>query len=140
MKESPEWLTATVSFEGYPLALRVRPSVTSAIEQEQPHLGSVCHQLEKVRNDGMPEPAYNATLENLDATIHECLPSRRTSVMLVETFRGYRTYYACFHSKDDYECWLDTLINAFPHHQLEGEFDAEKAWSFYSSYRRDFGW
>lgn len=59
---------------------------------------------------------------------------------IVVTFDGRRTYYACFEAKQEYEKWVARIRAAYPLHTLEGQFDLDKAWSFYSAYRSDFGW
>lgn len=135
-----QWLTATVDYEGLPLALRVKPSIDEERTSVCPHLGSISQALKTTRPDGMPESTYNSQLADFDAFVHESLPNPGAEMMLVETFDGRRTYYACFHTKEGFEKWLARLQAAYPLHVLEGEFDRERAWSFYSAYRSDFGW
>ena len=88
----------------------------------------------------MPESSYNNSLADFDAFVHESLPHPGAEMMIVETFDGRRTYYACFEAEQEYEKWVAQLRASYPQHALEEQFDHERAWSFYSAYRSDFGW
>jgi hypothetical protein len=92
-----EWLGATVEYEGFPLALRVRPQADSPANQTKlPHLVALTHHLDHVRADGLPKAGYNDTLDSFDGDVVECLERYGLGlVVVVETFAGRRTYYAC---------------------------------------------
>jgi len=65
-----EWLGSTQRYEGLPLALRVRPLADSPEHRARwPHFAAVTHVLAQVRGDGLPEPAYNETLDAFDAAV-----------------------------------------------------------------------
>ncbi len=139
---TPEWLTTIIEYEGFPLALRVRPKIDQPIYAEQfPHLGIVSHTLTHVLPDGRPEPSYNATLADLDAAVHDTLENGGGGlIMIVETFGGKRNYYACLSDMDAHRAWISGLKAAYLQHELEGDFRSHRAQSFYRQYRNDFHW
>lgn len=139
MEPDSPWLTAGFTHEGFPLALRVR-IIDRDCTQEMSHLGLLIHTLEQVREDGMPEPSYNLSLAELDASVHDLLPGSQAKMMIVETFGGLRSYYACFREEQAHRDWVVSVQNAFPDDRFEGDFQPRRAWGFYSAYRTDFGW
>ena len=90
------WLTAMTRYEGFPLALRVRPKAdTSSNRATLTSLGAVAHQLAQVRDDGLPQDEYNSALEDFDLALQAAIAGEGAGlVVLVETFAGRRNYYA----------------------------------------------
>ena len=140
--EIPEWLTSSVDHEGFPRALRVRPSVEdTSMMKKYPHLGTLTHNLAKVRADGMPEPDYNAELAEFDNAVHAFLEDNSDGmIMIVETFGGERSYHAGVIDEQTLQRWFAGLSKRFPEHDLSVKFRSDAALSFYRSYRRDFKW
>jgi hypothetical protein len=140
--QSLTWSSAMVEHEGFPLALRVRPTIDQpSIAAEFPHLAILSHALAKVRSDGLPEADYNESLAELDASVHDSLQTCGGGlVMIVETFGGTRNYYACVRGEDVLGTWLTTVLAGHVGHELTGRFVADRAWKVYRSYRRDFRW
>lgn len=89
------WLTANAEHEGFPIYFR-RPDVRVAefetLREKYPALLAVKHQLAQVKNNGLPEAAYNESLAPLDAALTTPFREEETGlVALVETFAGKRT-------------------------------------------------
>ena len=138
----PEWLIRTTQYDGFPIALRVRPAAGGpSIKESYPHLGVLSHTLARVRKDGMPEPAYNATLEEFDGAVHALLEKDTGGIiMIVETFGGERNYYACVRDEQAHQRWIEDVSRRFPEHDLSDTFKSHAAATFYRKYREDFEW
>ncbi len=136
------WLGATVTYEGFPLALRVRPRADSPARRKSfPYLAIVTHRLAKVRRDGLPEPAYNLGLADLDHCIIQMLGRRGRGVtVLVETFGGERTYYAYTRSLAMASAAFDAIRVMHPEHKLSLRGRVDSRWGFLQRYRKDFPW
>lgn len=136
------WSSALVQHEGFPLALRVRPAIDQpSIASRFPHLAVLAHALAQVRPDGLPEAAYNESLADFDAAVHVALEASGGGlVMIVETFGGTRSYYACVRDEGAQRAWLASVLADHAGHELSGRFVADRAWRFYRSYQRDFRW
>jgi hypothetical protein len=136
------WLTGMTRYEGYPLALRVRPSADSAANRAAfPHLGVVTHQLANVRDNGLPETEYNASLEDFDVALQFAIKGEGAGlVVLIETFAGKRTYYAYVSDEKTFRVRVGALSRLFEHHRLTVECRPDAAWRFYERYRKDFPW
>ena len=140
--QPPEWVGANFDYEGSTLALRARPGVdTEEHEKRFPHLPTLTHQLEQVRADGTPEPEYNQSLAEFDDAVHDTLKlSGRGLVMIVETFGGKRSYYACVAESEFAEQWAEQVSGRFSECCVSAEIDCDQAWNFYRQYRREYQW
>jgi hypothetical protein len=136
------WLTGMTRYEGYPLALRVRPSVDSAANRAAfPYLGVITHQLAHVRDNGLPETEYNRSLEDFDVALQSAMKGEEAGlVVLIETFAGKRTYYAYVSDEKSFRARVSALARVFEHHQLTIECRRNAEWRFYERYRNDFPW
>ncbi len=136
------WLTAMVEHEGYPLALRVRPTAdTEKNRTRYPRLAVITHTLAQVRPNGLPEPDYNDLLAEFNLAIVEAVDQHDAGLtVLVETFGGRRNYYAYVAAADHAESAVDSLRKRFPEHQLSlaGRMDGD--WRFLNDYRKAFPW
>jgi len=130
------------SHEGFPLAMRVRPHVDQPAENARfPHLAILTQKLTAVRDNGLPEPDYNETLADFDHAVHQTLEKGGDGlVLIIETFGGNRTYYACVADVDVQARWLNSLSAKFPEHELTASSKRDGAWRFYRRYREDFKW
>lgn len=135
----PEWLGATVNYEGSPLALRVRPGAgTPAQRARLAMLAVVTHRLAHVRPDGMPEPDYNDGLAALDGEIIAALQSDGGVVAIVETLGGRRSYYAYTRDGAGLDAPWAALRAAHPGHALELQRRDDPEWAVFLDYRKRF--
>lgn len=139
-KKSRDWLVAIVEHEDLPMALRVRPKLdTKSNKAAYPRLARVSHRLAEVQENGLPDPEYNETLEELDVAIIEALESDGNGIIvLIETFAGYRNYYA-YVSKTAAGA-LRSLKKGFPEYALTLKQQADPEWKLYGAYRERFAW
>jgi hypothetical protein len=136
------WLIGTTRYKDFPLALRVRPdSDTPTNRARLASLGVVTHFLAKVRDDGLPEPEYNDSLEDFDIALQEAMAGGEVGiVVLVETFAGKRTYYAYVNDCASFRSRVHSLRQQFQEHELTIECEADAPWKFYERYRKNFPW
>lgn len=135
----PAWLTATVQYQGFPLALRVRPGAGTAEPRARlSALAVVTHRLAQVRADGMPEPDYNDGLADLDGAIIRALEVDGGTVVLVETLGGRRSYYAYTSGGGALDAAWAAVRAAHPGHALDLQRRADPGWSVFGDYRRQF--
>ena len=129
-------------YEGFPLALRVRPNAdTSANRAALASLGVVTHQLSQLRDNGLPESEYNSSLEDFDLALQAAMEGEGAGlVVLVETFAGKRNYYAYVNDCATFHNRVDALRLEFQQHELLIECRGDAAWKFYGRYRKDFQW
>jgi len=139
---APAWLGSTVEHEGHPLALRVRPHADSTVNRERlPHLVAVTHHLDRVREDGLPEAAYNNELAAFDADVIESLERYgKGLVALIETLAGRRTYYAYAKGIDLGMDALVELQEKYPGHRVTESRKASEGWALFARYRELFPW
>ena len=142
--EGPDgpWLTAMTRYEGFPLALRVRPNAdTAANRAALTNLGVVTHQLARVRDNGLPESEYNDSLEDFDLALQAAMEGDGAGlVVLVETFAGKRNYYAYASDCEAFHGRVEPLRQEFQQHELLVECRTDTGWRFYDRYRKDFPW
>lgn len=129
-------------YEGFPLALRVRPNAdTSANRAALMSLGVVTHQLPQVRDNGLPESEYNNSLEDFDLALQAAMEGEGAGlVVLIETFAGKRNYYGYVNDCESLRTRVDSLRQEFPQHGLTVKCRADSGWRFYERYRNDFPW
>ncbi len=141
-EDPPEWLGATAQWEGYPLALRIRPDIDTAERQTSfAYLAALTHKLAHVQSSGLPEPEYNDSLAELDTfiiTAFDC--EGGGTAVLIETFGAKRTYYAYVMSKEHAARALADTRAMFRDAELSLEVRQDATWSFYAGYRRRFPW
>jgi hypothetical protein len=137
-----EWLGSTVEYEGFPLALRVRPRAGTVEHRASlSQLAAITHKLAQVRSNGLPESDYNDSLADLDHSIITSLESLGAGVtVIVETFAGKRTYYAYVISAEHADRALADVKHRFHEHDLSLEVRADARWGLYEKYRSLFPW
>ena len=136
------FVSTVTDWEGFPLAIRACPlAQDDSIWASNPHLAFLEHQLTDVRENGLPEKDYNDELVDFDHEVHQTFEGNSGGqVVVVETFGGKRTYYACAQSVDVATELLNGLVSRFPQHKLSPGTKADHAWKFYRQYRDQFGW
>jgi len=139
---SGNWLGASFTYEGFPLALRVRPAAESDKNRARfPQLVRLTHKLASVREDGLPEASYNQSLAGLDQDAIDLFEQRDEGItVLIETFAGKRTYYGFALASASARSRLLELKQRYPEHDLSIEASADPTWKFLSRYREDFPW
>jgi hypothetical protein len=142
MNNDDSWLGATVTYEGAPMALRVRPNVDTIHNRERfSQLVEVTHELAQVRPDGLPTPDYNESLAEFDAQIIEVLEKQGLGItVLVETYNGQRSYYAYVASVAHAKQAFEIVSGHFPQHTLALHSGADSEWGLYAEYRERFRW
>ena len=138
----PAWLGATVNYRGAPLALRVSPRADSPARRRSfPYLVVLTHHLAKVRSNGLPDPGYNDTLAEFDATIISTLGRRGRGVsVLIETLAGRRNYYAYTRSRVVGAKAFDDIRAQHPEQKLVFRGRTDPRWSVLERYRKEFSW
>jgi len=135
----PAWLNATVQYQGFPLALRVRPGAGTPEQRARLSvLAIVTHRFAHVRADGMPEPDYNYGLAELDGAIINALETDGGVVVVIDTRGGRRNYYAYTTASAASDAAWTAARAAHPGHALELERRGDAAWSLFADYRRRF--
>ena len=140
--DGPEWLGTMVEYEGFPLALRVRPRADGGEQRQSLHyLAAVTHHLAQVRPDGLPDADYNDGLSSLDHAVIEALESGDGGLtVVVETLAGKRTYYAYVLSENHAEAAAKSLHSSFPDQELSLVVRRDEPWGLYAEYKRRFPW
>jgi len=138
----PSYVSTVTEWEGFPLAIRACPlDADDSIWASNPHLAYLEHELAEVRDNGLPEKNYNDQLADFDHEVHQAFESKSDGqVIVVETFGGKRTYYACARSVDAATDILDDLVNRYPQQRLSPGTKADHSWKFYRQYRDQFEW
>jgi len=136
------WLGATVSHQGFPMALRVRSKIHTAETRARfQRLAAITHRLAEVRANGLPKSRYNDGLAQLDADVIRALESEDGAVVvIVETFAGKRTYYAYADGPGRAKAALARLREAYPQHDLTAAGGPDPDWGLYSEYRERWPW
>jgi hypothetical protein len=139
---TPAWLTAMAQYEGFPLALRVRPAADTAANRKRfPHLATVTHQLKHVKRNGLPKAKYNQSLAEFDHDMHAFVERDGDGlVVLVETFAGKRSYYAYTADEARLRSRISDLRELYPQHVLDITDREDAGWRFYKRYRKQFPW
>jgi hypothetical protein len=137
-----KWLGAGFTYEGFPLALRVRPAADSDKNRARfPQLVCITHQLASVRENGLPEAGYNRSLAGFDQDAIDLFEQRDEGLtVLIETFAGKRTYYAFALAAAPAEGRLLELKQRYPEHDLSLAASADPEWAFLARYKEDFPW
>jgi len=135
------WKTLSLTYENFPLMLRTRTFLDfDSLQRSFPTLVIVTHALAEVQSSGLPTPAYNVTLADLD---HDVLTAFEKSegglTVLVETFGGKRTYYSYVSTKVDPKALESAIRSKHPGHHLTWESRKDSEWSFIRRYSRDYG-
>lgn len=141
-QQPPAWLTTMTEHEGFPLALRVRPSADTPENRNAFRLlGVVTHQMAEVRDNGLPATEYNESLEEFDLSLQDAVGEDNDGlVVLIETFAGKRTYYAYVQDSARLQQRIHRLSHTFPEHKLSIICKQDAEWRFYASYRNQFRW
>ena len=136
------WLGKTARYEGWPLALRVRPYVLTLENQRKfPQLVVITLKLAKVRADGMPEPDYNDTLADLDAELIDLFEANKVGLtVLVETFGGRRVFYSFTQVTAPVQALVAEFQRRNPSHAISVQVKPDPNWGFIANYRKQFPW
>jgi hypothetical protein len=136
------WKTTLVTYEGLPLALRVRPSIDTPDNRTAfPNLVVITHKLAQVKSTGLPADDYNESLFSFDRELQAAVSGEKEGIVfVVETFSGNRNYYGCVHDLPAAQTRIDQVCASCPQHKLTVMTRAAKAWNFYQRYREQFHW
>ena len=136
------WISATVRYEGAPLALRVHKDIdTPQNERRFPQVVAIRLQLAKVRSDGMPEADYNDTLADLDSDLVELFETGSFGVtVLIETLGGRRTFYSYTQVNAPVQALVANLQKKYPGHAISVQTKSDPHWGLLASYRKQFAW
>ena len=142
-QQTRTWLTANAEHEGFPIYFR-RPDVRVAefetLRGKYPALLAVKHQLSQVKNNGLPEAAYNESLAPLDAALTIPFRNEETGLAaLVETFAGKRTYYVYLIAAFDVESFMAGVSASFPQENISWKRHDDPTWRLFNGYANDFG-
>ena len=136
------WETALFTYEGMPLALRVRPAADSAENRvAYPHLVIVAHELAQVKSNGLPSDEYNQSLFQFDLDLQDAVAGADEGIVfLIETIAGSRNYYGCIADPVEVQSRVNRIRTSYPNHVLNVSVGPDKAWEFYNEYRTQFPW
>ena len=140
--ERAPWLTALVEYEGYPMALRVRPGAdTGSNRKKFSRSVRITHELACVKSNGLPEDDYNHALAKFDLAVLQMIEARGDGlVVLVETFSGRRIYYAYVDSTSTFKERFTKLTEKYPQHHLTVSNCIDTEWKTYKVYHDLFPW
>jgi hypothetical protein len=130
------WFTAEIEHEGFPLLLR-KPDYKNVwfYKTQYSKLLCVTHSLDKVKDNGLPENAYNSSLADFD---HEMCSLFKESnegiIILVETFGGKRNYFYYLSSTIDFATKIETIKETFNITELTATANEDQAWQFVDEY------
>jgi hypothetical protein len=136
------WLNADSMYEGYPIYFR-RPRVLRTefplLQPRYPRLLVLTHVLTHVKSNGLPETAYNTSLEALSLALTLPFEDEKAGLIaVIETFAGKRTFYIYLAPSFDAEALVREVQARFPHENLHHEVDADPDWRVLNGYARDF--
>lgn len=135
-----EWLTAELTYEGFPLMLR-RPAELD-VDLLRPLFRTllvVTHVFEKRRPNGLPDPDYNETIFPLDEALVGAFDDTGDgAIALVETFGGERNYY--FYITDDIDVGsvIASVEAIDPTAQLNWNCRSDPSWKFLEHYASEY--
>jgi hypothetical protein len=135
-KKEMKWLTTNTKYEGFPLFLRF-PDYENVWSYKGKFSNLLCitHKLEKVNDNGLPEPEYNLTLSNFDGDMVELFDRNSQGIIiLVETFGGERNYWYYVSSMFDYKINVDNIKRKYPSNKIEINFRPDLDWGFLNNY------
>lgn len=135
MKEM-KWLGKETEYEGYPLYLRC-PDYDNVWLYKQKFTKLLClsQQLEKVKNNGLPESDYNLSLADFDYSMTNLFETNNEGIIiLVETFGGERNYWYYISENLDYKSKLAEVQKKYPMHKLETIEKDDMEWGFITKY------
>jgi len=141
--EGRDWLSSQSTYEGFPIYFR-RPDIRfaeySSLCADFPLRLTVTHFLAQVKDNGLPEADYNASLADFDhALIGLLRDSGAAIVTLVETFAGKRTYYLYLRQGVEPEAALRHVLDNFPRERVEWSTKQDPEWRLMNGYVQDFG-
>ncbi|MFC4525553.1 DUF695 domain-containing protein [Dyella halodurans] len=95
--------------------------------------------LSKVTANGLPEAAYNASLESLDNFVVEYFENREEGqCVLVETFNGKRHFYIYIAEQADVDGFKKVLAARFAGSEIEVATFRDPNWSFIKRYAAEY--
>lgn len=143
MQKPRTWLNARSEHEGFPIYFRrpdVRVAEFDALLPKYPALLVVTHRLAQVKDNGLPEAAYNDSLASLDsALIDPFRDETQGLVALVETFAGKRTYYVYLTPSFDADTFMESIATRFTGETLSWKRHEDPEWALFNGYAEDFG-
>jgi hypothetical protein len=134
------WKVGETTYEGFPLLLRYPDD----INYDVPPYGfstllTITHNLAKVQASGLPDKAYNSSLEDFDVFLSRFIESDGHGVVvLIETFGGKRAYYFYIDGVLDISLAQQDLARKYPEHDIEWTSKPDAQWSFIKRYAKEF--
>jgi hypothetical protein len=134
------WKVGETRYEGFPLLLRFPDD----INYDAPPAGFstlliITHNLAKVQPSGLPDKAYNTTLEDFDDSLIRLIESDGHGMLvLVETFGGKRAYYFYIDAVFDIHTVQVDVASRYSEHSLEWSTKPDEQWSFIKRYMKEF--
>ncbi|MHA6206269.1 DUF695 domain-containing protein [Dyella soli] len=134
------WTVTQHRYEGLPLFTRypVIPDYDK-LRAGLPIRVTVSLTLSNVTTDGLPEAAYNRSLEPLDNFIVEYFEDRgQGQCVLVETFNGNRYFYVYIAESANLDGFKSALAATFPGNEIEVSIVKDLGWSFIKRYAAEY--
>lgn len=140
--DADPFLVNVVEYEGYPLALRVRPNADTAENRlAYSRLLMLTHELAQVLPNGLPESGYNQSLAGFDQDVFQFFESEGDGIVaFVETFSGKRNYYAYVDVGATFRARAAELEAKYPQHKIRMSHRIETGWEMYQLYRKLYPW
>jgi len=130
------WLTTDTVYNGFPLYLRL-PDYDDVWRFKKKYSNLLCitQKLEKVKDNGLPESDYNASLMDFDGELVDLFDNKTEGIIiLVETFGGARNYWYYISSNVDYKTKVDNIRKKYTSNKIETDLQDDKDWGFIIKY------
>ena len=131
-----KWFTTDTVYDGLPLHLR-RPAYENVWNDQNSfsQLFCITHKLDMVKGNGLPESAYNKTLDGFDEELVNLFnPANEGIIILIETFSGKRNYWYYLSRSTSYNLKVSLLKEKYPSHSMVTSYNDDSDWGFIKEY------
>ncbi|WP_409214761.1 DUF695 domain-containing protein [Prosthecobacter sp.] len=134
------WVISSHTYEGFPLLIRrIDRLPFPSRRKELPTLAIITHTFSEREPNGLPEPAYNDALAELDlAMITVMRDSGVGSPVLIETFGGKRIYYHYVVDHHSAKRQFEKARLLFPDDMIDFDTQEDPEWGFIDRYAKNY--
>ena len=131
-----KWNSFDTIYDDFPLYLR-KPDYQNVWTYQNSFTNVFCitHKLEKVKQNGLPEPDYNKSLSDFDHYLCELFDKNKQGIIvLIETFGGERNYWYYIKPDTDYKIYVNLIESKYPQNSIEIWSKKDPDWDFLKTY------